>query len=510
MSQPLITSETRLDGVADKAQTFKVSFINVILLLAGSSLHIISEMSLLPIVAALVYYLAGWTTLLLPRLGRVWERRMYNRLFAVGFLVAGVSAFYRVFAGDLQNDAEKFFERSANLVDGWSLLEISSITEGAVAVIMWREMFDFMSSIGFPREQYIGIFVNVTVMSLTGVVAIKMARLVYGEDIYRFKRLILLFSTCGLMWIFSGIMIRDSTIIMGVSLLAYVWLYFLSKPSLGFRFFMIVAASLLAGPYLGFMRAEFAFVPIAMAIAAVTALLLGRNVRRGKIVARLLILIGLMVSGWLIANYGEALQLILLRGKEGYSEAASSTSSSGSMGMSLIINQPMLIRLTLGAIYLFVFPIPFWVGFQFESSYHLFKSFNVIYLYFVIPLLTLTVRQLWKDKFVRSPSMLFLLFLVFGFTLVIAATSLETRHLGAFFVPVFLLALLPDLRLKIVRHNYRQFLIAFLGTVFVVHYMWIIIRFGFFIVPITIIFVLLFFLRDRIILVKRYFSRSNF
>ena len=145
MSQPLITSENRLVGVADKAQTFKVSLINVILLLVGSSLHIISEMSLLPIVAALVYYLAGWTTLLLPRLGRVWERRMYNRLFSVGFLVAGVSAFYRVFAGDLQNDAEKFFERSANLVDGWSLLEISSITEGAVAVIIWREMFDFMS-----------------------------------------------------------------------------------------------------------------------------------------------------------------------------------------------------------------------------------------------------------------------------------------------------------------------------------------------------------------------------
>ena len=178
--------------------------------------------------------------------------------------------------------------------------------------------------------------------------------------------------------------------------------------------------------------------------------------------------------------------------------------------MSLIINQPLLIRLTLGAIYLIIFPIHFWVGFQFESSYHLFKSFNVIYLYFVIPLLTLTVRQLWKDKSIRSPSMLFLLFLVFGFTLVIAATSLETRHLGAFFVPVFLLALLPDLRLKIVRHNYRQLLIAFLGTVFVIHYMWIIIRFGYFIVPITIIFVLLFFLRDRIALVKRYFSRSNF
>jgi len=226
------------------------------------------------------------------------------------------------------------------------------------------------------------------------------------------------------------------------------------------------------------MRAEFVFVPIAMAMAAVTALLVGHKVGRGRTIAYLLVFIGLIISGWLLASYGDALQFALTRGHESYTKAASSQHGEGWLGMAFIVNQPMLIRLPLGAVYLFVFPIPFWSGFQFESVYQLFKSFNVIYFYFVIPLLVLAFRQLWRDKFSRSPAMLFLLFLVIGFSLAIVGTSLETRHLGAFFIPVFLLALLPDLRQIKVRHSYRQLLYGFLGSVFIVHIIWLIIKFG--------------------------------
>ena len=146
------------------AQIFKVSLTNMALLSTGSLFHLFAKASLLPLVAALIYYCTGWAALWLPKLGGVWERHIYTRVFSVGFMVAGVSALYRTFAGDMQGDATHFFERASSLLDGWSLVEISVVTEGALVAILWRDAFDFMASLGFPREQYIGILINVPVV----------------------------------------------------------------------------------------------------------------------------------------------------------------------------------------------------------------------------------------------------------------------------------------------------------------------------------------------------------
>ena len=69
-----------------------------------------------------------------------------------------------------------------------------------------------------------------------------------------------------------------------------------------------------------------------------------------------------------------------------------------------------------------------------------------------------------------------MLFVSVGFTLAIAGTSLETRHFGNFLVPVFVLALLPDLRIRIERRHYRQLLILMLGGVAVVHAAWVVLK----------------------------------
>ncbi len=454
----------------------KISAFNMTLVALGAWIHVLAESSALPLAAALIYYCVGRVVLLVPSIGGVWERRMYARVFLVGFLIAGISGLFRTFSGDGIGDAANFFRLASQLADGWSLAKIASITEGAAAVVLWRGAFDFMALLGFPRLQYIGIFVNVLLVALSGVVALKMARLVYGEDVLRFRRLILLFSACGLFWLFSGTLYRDSVVLLGVSTLALAWLYFLKRPDLSFRFSLIVASSLVATAYFGFMRQEFVFVPTAMMMAALTALLIGNSTRDYRAITYLLIFVGLIVSGWFLVYKGEILQLYLSRGLDGYVEAAIKQHEAGSLGVSLIVSQPMIIRLPLAFIYLFVFPIPFWTGFQFESSYHLYKSFNVIYFYFVIPLLVLASCRLWTDKSFRSPAILFLFFVLIGFTMAIAGTSLETRHHGAFFAPLFLLALAPDFRVRAIRQQY-MFLLAFLlSGVFLVHFAWITIK----------------------------------
>lgn len=472
-----IGSRSARPEAAQDRPEIKVSLPYLLLVLSASLLHLGAEHSVLPLLVASIYFFIGLLVVSLPKIGGVWERRIYTRVFSAGFMAAGIAAVYRVYSEDPQGDVRHFFDSASSSLAGWTLIEISFISEGALAIVIWRSAFDLMSSLGFPREQYVGIMVNVLIVALSGVVALKMARHLYGDDPYRFRRLIILFSACGLLWLFSGILLRDSVILLGVSLLAYAWLYFLAKPDVGLRLLLVSASSFLAFVYFGFMRAEFVFVPVAMAMAAVSALLFSKKTGKDKMIAYFLVLIGLMIVGWLLAIFGEALQLVLSRGREGYADGASQTHADDSLGMALVVNQPIPLRLVLGSVYLFVFPVPFWSGFQLDSVYHLFKSFNVIYFYFVIPLLLLAVRKLWKEKPLRTPGALFLLFLIIGFTLAIAVTSLETRHHGAFFAPLFLLALLPDMRVRSEKRGYKQLLTFVLVGVVFVHLAWLVLKF---------------------------------
>jgi len=100
----------------------------------------------------------------------------------------------------------------------------------------------------------------------------------------------------------------------------------------------------------------------------------------------------------------------------------------------------------------------------------------VIFFYFLLPLLALSLHKIWKDKSIRSPAILFLLLFSFGFTVAMAGTSLETRHFGTFLPPMFLLALLPDFNARSVRVNYKQLLMFTLAVVVFVHLAWIAIK----------------------------------
>jgi len=459
----------------------RISIVNIALLLTGSWLHLIAEFSLLPQIASFIYFCFGWFSLLFFKIGGKWERFIFTRVFLSGYLSAGVAAIYRTFFADIQGDAIAFFEIASGGAAGLSIIEISVLTEGSIAVVLWREIFDLMSAIGFPREQYVGVLVNVLIVALSSVVAIKIVRQVYGHDPYRFKMLVLAYSVCGLFWLFSGIFIRDSIILFGVNLLVSVWVYFLNKPGVNHRLVVAVFASILASSLFGFIRSEFVFVPIAMVMAAVAAMCFGQSRAFNKYRLYPLLTFGLVVIGVAYVNFGEDLWTALNQGRQGYIDEASSVAND-SLGMSLIVKQPLLIRVVLGAVYLYIFPIPLWSGFQLESSYHLFKSLNTIFIIFLLPLMILAFRMLWRDNLSRSLSVMFTLFLVMGFSFAIAATSLETRHLGVFFVPIFIIALLPNMQNSIVRRNYRQILYFVIFVIFLIHFAWLFLKFGFIVV----------------------------
>jgi hypothetical protein len=214
-----------------------------------------------------------------------------------------------------------------------------------------------------------------------------------------------------------------------------------------------------------------------MAFAGVAALLTFGHIAHKRAITVFVGVVGLGVAAWLVNRFGADLQMALALGKEGYRDEMSATSSSPSLGTALIISQPIPVRLTLGAAYLFLFPIPFWSGFQLDSAYHLFKSFNALFQFSFLPLLLLALRRIWSDKARRSPAVMFLLYLSVGATFAVAGSSMETRHHGAFFPSIFLLALVPDLGSTSDRRAYVRASVLVVSGVVGIHFAWAVLKF---------------------------------
>jgi len=458
----------------------KVSQVNLALFALGALINAASYESLAPVVVAFIFFAALQLLLIMTPLGGHAEQRMFNRVFAVGFVMAGVAAFYAnqlQDASQLFGDAGGFFDMATGKSSGLSLVEIQIVHEGALAIVIWSAIYDFLAALGFEKGRYIGVSINVVAVALSGVIGIKILRRIFGSDDYRFRRLTLLVSACGLFWIFAGIHLRDSLVLLGTTALAYAWVYYLAKPDLSWRLGQIVVWTLLALDFLGFMRGELAFVPVAMTFAALAALILStKQDRRRRVVMFGLLILGCATVAAFAMIYLQDMIAALDRGREGYAELARDQHTADSLGMALIWNQPLPVRMVLGSIYLYVFPIPFWSGFQLESVYNVFKSANVVFFYFVLPLLAISILRLIRHKQARSVSVLFMLFLTLGFTLAIAGSSLETRHFGAFLLPIFVLATIPDLRERNVRLQYKRYLFVVLSGVIVVHLAWSVLK----------------------------------
>jgi hypothetical protein len=452
---------------------------SLLFFLSGSVLNVAAYDSAEPFLASVVFFATGTAILTLTQLGGRLERRMFNRVFGIGWLMAGVAALYANYLNDpFQgfSDPAWFFNLSSGAGPVRSLQELGSISEGAGAIVLWRWIYNAFSALGFERGRYLGVLVNVLSVSLAGVVAVKIAFLTYGKDESRINRLIALFSMCGLFWLFAAIHLRDGVVLLAVTTLAYYWVQYLARP--GAR----SVASLLIATVIGFavfvfLRTQFLFVPLAMLMAGLSVSLIYDKTRgTRRLLTYLAAFGGVAVAAILYVRFQDRIFASLVAGYSSYLTMSTAAASANSLGMSLIINQPLPIRIILGSAYLYVYPIPFWAGFQLESAYQLFKSFNAIFFYALIPMLSVALWKIGRQKNVRTPPLMFLLFLGVGFTLAVAGTSGETRHLGAFLVPVFVVALLPDLENGKDRHIYKKHAVVFITMVLLLHISWFVIK----------------------------------
>jgi hypothetical protein len=443
------------------------------LFVAGTLINILVYGSIQPLLVLVIYLLI---IIFFAWLAASDEKKAFLFVFLICWFWAGISAIYANYFLDFfqtNSDASNFYDlASGNNTTGLTIDQISIITTGAGAVILWKYFYVFFDFLGFDQGRYIGILLNVTFVASTVVIGIKIVKEIFGKDKVRISRFVLLFSLCGTFWLFAAIHLRDSSVLFGITFLVLIWVRFLQS-STTWKLIQLILSTFLGLGLFALLRREFIFVPFAMLAAGFVALLMGAKKRKSYI----RVLVGaffliLPIVAYFISSMGIDAVNTLLRGSVGYKELSANMSESGSLGTLFISNQPLLIRLPLSIIYLFVFPIPFWAGFQLESSYHLFKSFHVIYMYTVTPLFALGIWKIIRTTALRTAPILFLLFITIGFIISIAYTSVETRHFGAFLVPLFVLSLVPDISEKGDRRIYHNLLKYFLFIIIIGHLIW--------------------------------------
>lgn len=439
--------------------------------------------SVQPVVIGVAMYLFALTVLRLSGLGGRPGRRLFTLLFAVYWLISALTACFDFQFGDPANngnsDALYFISVATDQkFDGMSLLETwTTLGENAGATIIWLKAYQMFGALGFEKGRYIGITINLTCVALSCVVGLAMVRAIFGDDISRLRRYAILCSGCGMFWLFASIHIRDAIVLLAVSLLALCWVRYLEYRRIS-DIFVLFVATVVAFFSFDSLRAEFVFVPLAMLLAGFTSIWFEGKSRT----YRLLVLSAAMGCAAVAVNFvwspSKRVETSLVKGGESYYELSTTESGSSSLGNKLVMGQPTPIRLLAGTIYLFVSPIPFWAGFYESSSYHILKSLNLLFMYTITPLLALSMVRLVQREGLRRSSLLFLGFLVTGFTLSVAYTSMESRHLAVFFIPLLILLLIPDLTVATERRIYGVLLGAYSFIIVLGHLAWTALKYG--------------------------------
>lgn len=411
------------------------------------------------------------------------ECKAFTLAFSFGWAATGVSSLFLHELNDWHQqsrDAGHFYRLATAQNLNLNLPGIARLTEGSLAVLCWNKAYALSRELGLGNERYIACALNTVMVSLASVVSVRIA-VIANLSTTQQLRLSLACGCCGLFWAFQGLLLRDGYILLAVSLLSYSWCKFLSNPPSFSGAIILALANSVASIVLKYLRDEFAFVPFAMALAAGTAVLLTHHTRnRSGAATSIYISLALLLLASAVATVAgvspSSAKDKLKRGNESYGEHALQTAKKDSLGAALIVAQPLPLRITLGSVYLLVFPVPAWSGLLMGSAYHLFKSANVILFYIVIPFAIASLYQSFGPLRERNTTLLFCVATFTLFLTATAATSLETRHIAPFFPLLFVYASSAYIEQQQVRRVYDAARRAFLCGVLTVHSLYALLR----------------------------------
>lgn len=406
----------------------------------------------------------------------MYERRAFLLSFGVCVLVAGVAQFYtQTIFGQLQteSDAQTFYELSSQ---GWgreSLRDIYRVNDGPLAIMIWRWLYSVGSRLGMSNGPWLGVLFNGFLVGMASSLTVRTGRYFFGRDAKRLKLIGTLFASCGIFWLFGAIFLRDSLILLLNLLILYGFVRALAvpRPQNILILATILVVTSIALSYLRFENLLFIGLFIALGGVCWTR----RTRGGGRLLLCMVVVIGVLVVLYPLAvGYYNTVSELAAAKMLLYRDDAE---QAGSLGYAIVVGQPMPIRLITGSIYMHIFPIPLWVGFNFSSNaYHWLKSFQGVFLVAIVPLgfggLLLALKTALRGG-PQAPPVCFLALFVIFTLLTVVATSLETRHHGQFLPAFLLLAAIPNWRHSATRSRLVHWGIAWYVFVVVVHVLWL-------------------------------------
>jgi hypothetical protein len=385
-----------------------------------------------------------------------------------------ISTFYRLYLNDfLQNtlDPNNFYKYSTISFDNISFIDILSATEGSLAIYIWRPFYNFFNYIGIGKPILIGHLVNNILVGFSGIIGLSICKYIYPNHNNIYNRFTTLFLFCSMFWQFQSIHFRDAFVLFFVTILFYFtirYLFLNNTKNLIFLIFSVIILSFL----FTFLRTEFYIIPIVYFILTYFIDTLYNKKNKLKLFFGIfLIFLVLFIYLYFSNNYNTLVNYFYLA-KNGYQEEVNNTASSSSLGQSLIINQPAYFRIILGSIYVHIFPIPFWFGFKLDTIYDLFVSLNLFYIIGITPLIYLSYTN-YNNTVLKKIKIYILLSYIFIVS-AISMTSLETRHISVFYIPLIIQASTVDFTLF--KNRYLKILFILISLLFFVNLLWFIIK----------------------------------
>lgn len=350
-----------------------------------------------------------------------------------------------------------------------------------LAVAIWQWIYRLRFLLALDYGLYIGVMFNAFIMGLTGSITVRTARELFGDDSWRLQRVGTLFAFCGLFILFGAVLIRDCfTTILNALVLWGIVRWLMSPTSRN-----VLTAGALSAFCVGammFLRSRSIVLFGFYWFLAFCTWFLARRLNTARIAAAMALL-ALMVAGYsYLTDYIATSRALQIRGIEAYEVILATASQEDSLGMKIVVNQPLPIRLVLGTASLLVFPIPLWAYFrEGVGEYHLLKGYNGLYQLFLVPLVFAGMSRLMTIANPNRRQYAVLLFLVIYLSvnvLAVVATSLEQRHLAQFLPASMILAALPDTRNRSERNTVRVIGFFWLVVVVFVHVAWAIATMG--------------------------------
>jgi len=451
-------------------------------LVSGLLLQYLIHTTIDPVIFGLLIFSLGLAVLRIPGLSDKWSRRAFLLTFCTCVLIAGVNqvyhhyyAYYREFGPFLFSDEGPYYnEARVGIVNGVfrDLLDTNRLN-----MVVWRIFYSLSRTLGLGDGMWIGPTVNALIVGFVANTTVLTARYIVGPDERRLRRAGTMCAACGLFWLYGAFYLRDcfALLLNVIVLWSLVRVLCISNVK---NLLIMVAAVAIAFVSMGYVREGIVGIFIVFSLLA----LLTYVMRRGASGAKLVFLLGGLLLAVALFHYvgsfvGEVIGVASrAAGGRGFGVASYAAPETGSLARKMVTSQPLPIRLITGSLWMLVFPIPLWASFRWGGAgYHWVKGANGWFMVLVMPLVLFgigsSIKRILKGS--KDAPIGFFLFLYFFVSLfALAASSLETRHLGQFLPSVILLATIADLSIPKIRKSVISIAYVWFGFVFLYHVMW--------------------------------------